>query len=944
MIFDALGKLVTKRYKIIIPIWIILILILSPFIPSASKYVSLQQGSSASTNSESQIANNIISMQFGSSSSQTLTVVISSKNVTSNEVQRFVFDLTKNIKDDKNLSGLISFNDVYLSSGKLLNSTINAELNIRNATVQLLSLFFGIPYEFLTVWKMYYNQSNSYINKAENKTVSLISSQITNATQLYISKSYLSLFVSSFSSSNESNLNKRINFAISNASLSIIKIFPSNIKQLAYDVSRSFNIENFTSKESISGFTILETSRNTLFTYDMCLNAYRVINKTLPYQEAVNQMIRNPVSFGVPDIYMQTVSGFLSKNNSVMLVTFSFSEVSDKTLSEFRNVVKNTVSSDEFGSAVYVTGGQALTHDIIKSDLHDADIILPVTIILLLIATGIYFRSVFTPAVSLGSIGIALGISQVMIILVALYVAGVDATTPTILLTVLMGVGTDYSIFMLARYREERIRRKEVRESVATSVRWAGESVTTSGLTVIISFLFLGLQPVAYFKSLGLVVGLGVLIALFASLTLIPSIIMVFPRNIFYPNVGKRFESFSRKFLESIERRKSYFSKSSRFAIKHAKLIILLSILITLPAVYVWSNVIPSYDFISASPKNTEAVSGFNILTNSFGSGSLFPTYVVIKFSDPVYSNGSFNITELKLIDKVSNITLQSKEVVSVSGPTRPANSRVNFENLGNDTRSGIIKQNILSSIGKDSHYAILKIGLASSPYSTDALNFVSSLRQNLSLLAKQYKDISGIYVGGATASVLDTSVVVNSEFYRIISYVAIVVALILFIVLRSAILPLLAVSTVVMSITWTIALTDIFFTHVYNSQLLYLTPLVLFVLLLGLGMDYNIFILTRIREERIKGSDLNNSIITSIENTGGIITAAAIILAGSLGALFLSSGILLKEFGFAFFVSIIIDAMITRTYIVPACMSLLGKWNWYAPPFMRRKENKNER
>jgi RND superfamily putative drug exporter len=96
--------------------------------------------------------------------------------------------------------------------------------------------------------------------------------------------------------------------------------------------------------------------------------------------------------------------------------------------------------------------------------------------------------------------------------------------------------------------------------------------------------------------------------------------------------------------------------------------------------------------------------------------------------------------------------------------------------------------------------------------------------------------------------------------------------------------------------------------------------------------MDYNIFILTRIREEATKGQHLNDAIVHAIQQTGGIITAAAIILAGSLGALMLSSNMMLMQMGFAFAFSILIDAIVVRTYLVPAVMSTFGKWNWYNP------------
>jgi RND superfamily putative drug exporter len=187
----------------------------------------------------------------------------------------------------------------------------------------------------------------------------------------------------------------------------------------------------------------------------------------------------------------------------------------------------------------------------------------------------------------------------------------------------------------------------------------------------------------------------------------------------------------------------------------------------------------------------------------------------------------------------------------------------------------------------------------------------------------------------------VDTSDVVNTQFYQVIAYVTAAVGVVLLLVLGSLFLPVFAIVSVVMSIAWTLAATEVVFAGLYNFPILYITPLTLFVLLLGLGMDYNIFILTRIREESTKGKPLNEAITTAIENTGGIITAAAVILAGSLGALSLSSSLLLKEFGFAFFFSILIDAMVMRTYVVPAVMSLMGRWNWYAPGRIQRVKTK---
>jgi RND superfamily putative drug exporter len=119
---------------------------------------------------------------------------------------------------------------------------------------------------------------------------------------------------------------------------------------------------------------------------------------------------------------------------------------------------------------------------------------------------------------------------------------------------------------------------------------------------------------------------------------------------------------------------------------------------------------------------------------------------------------------------------------------------------------------------------------------------------------------------------------------------------------------------------------------------MLFIVPLVLFVMLMGIGMDYNVFILTRIREEVHKGKELNRAIVDAVDWTGGIITALALIMAGAFGSMMLSSNDMLVMFGFALTVAILIDAMIVRTYIVPAAMSLMGKWAWWAPGRLQRE------
>jgi RND superfamily putative drug exporter len=156
-------------------------------------------------------------------------------------------------------------------------------------------------------------------------------------------------------------------------------------------------------------------------------------------------------------------------------------------------------------------------------------------------------------------------------------------------------------------------------------------------------------------------------------------------------------------------------------------------------------------------------------------------------------------------------------------------------------------------------------------------------------------------------------------------------------IVLGSILIPLRAILTILLSITWTLATTIIVFKFWKGLDMIFVLPLIVFVLAMGLGMDYDIFIITRVREEVSKGKTDKQAILTSISRTGGIVSACGIIMAGAFFSLMLSHLPLLQEMGFALAFVVLIDSMVVRIYLVPAIMVLAGKYNWWAPRFLQR-------
>jgi RND superfamily putative drug exporter len=194
---------------------------------------------------------------------------------------------------------------------------------------------------------------------------------------------------------------------------------------------------------------------------------------------------------------------------------------------------------------------------------------------------------------------VALGVSQALVFFVGSVIADVHFSVVTMLFSILMGVGTDYAIFIVARYREERIKGHNREEAVRTSVTWAGESISTSGATVMISFFALGIADFSMIRTMGIILGLAIAISLLVALTLVPSLIMLLGNRIFWPTRGARWYRFAEKVMaRRAEGRRGYFYKAANFSIKHAKIVLLAAVLISVPTTYIFLSAETSFDFI----------------------------------------------------------------------------------------------------------------------------------------------------------------------------------------------------------------------------------------------------------------------------------------------------------------------------------------------------------
>ena len=192
-------------------------------------------------------------------------------------------------------------------------------------------------------------------------------------------------------------------------------------------------------------------------------------------------------------------------------------------------------------------------------------------------------------------------------------------------------------------------------------------------------------------------------------------------------------------------------------------------------------------------------------------------------------------------------------------------------------------------------------------------------------------------WITGTAAVMVEIKDVVDTEFLKIEIFAIVLIILLLFFVLKSYLTPIRSVVTIFMSVIWTVAITHLLFDKVLGVGVLWILPIMLIVICLGLGMDYDILLTTRIREYRFaKGMSNDEAISQAVLHSGSVITICGFIMAGTFGTMMLSSTVMLQQMGFALAFAILVDALIVRTYIVPAAMHLMGEWNWKGPAILK--------
>jgi predicted RND superfamily exporter protein len=580
----------------------------------------------------------------------------------------------------------------------------------------------------------------------------------------------------------------------------------------------------------------------------------------------------------------------------------------------------------------FQTGGAALDQNEAVDLSSSLAIVLPLTLLVLVLITIAYFRAPLAPLITFSALGLALGLATAGVVVVGTLVAHVDVTSVELVTTFVLGVGTDYAIFLVARYREELIGGHTPEEALLTSTTWAGQSIATSGGTAILATLALTFSGVPLLSQWGSVLSLAILITVLISLTLIPALLRLIGPRVFWPETGTKFAAAAEKRRARIADESGYFYRAGRVSQRRPRTIIAVILVLSIPLLYVAIHVPESYDFYGQLPAGQPATDGLTELNHKFGNGFAFPTDVLVTFSQPLVVGTTPNAAEFGDVAALARTFSNTAGVAAVHSPVGPSGAP-----LGtwlNWSTSPPAVQAMLSGalspyLGTDGRTIWFTVVPSSTGLSVDAIHLLSTLKSEGTSFGNSHSEVVRVAYGGGASETSDIQAQTALALQRMAIVVSIGLLIVLFVALRSYLIPPMAVATIGLSIGWSWAITYLVLDLGVGIPLFYFVPVVLFILILGLGIDYNIFLLTRVREERLRGRSSTEAVVEAVGRTGGIITAAAVILASAFAILITGNFLLLRAIGFAVATAIILDAMVVRTYLVPALLHLFGERVW---------------
>jgi RND superfamily putative drug exporter len=638
---------------------------------------------------------------------------------------------------------------------------------------------------------------------------------------------------------------------------------------------------------------------------------FRVSNGTIdePHiQEAItkllDQVAKDPHVVSVLSPYGPAGTVEISHDRTTAFATVNYSKPANLLPNATGTPVLDQIKAVDVPGLTIAAGGQVIESAEGFSIGPATEIGVVAALVILLMTFG----SLIAAGMPLITAGFGL-ITATALIGLGTHVTSMSNVAPELALMIGLGVGIDYALFIVTRFRENYLASGDVELAVVEAMDTSGRAILLAGSTVIIALLGMFATGVSFMYGLAIASVLAVLLTLLASLTVLPAMLSrVGHRLVRTDGAGRRwfgrrrapsggsFDAVVKEQSISRWRQWSQIVQARPWPLAIVSLGLMVALLLPVFALRLDTS------DAGNDPAGTSTRQAFDLLAQGFGPGFNGPLLIVV--------NGS-GATQASTLERVRTAVDHTEGVVAVTAPR----------------------------IAPSGNVAVFEAYPASAPQSAATTSLVNRLRQEV-LPPIKHQTGADVLVGGFTAGSIDFSHVLSNKLPLFIGIVVVLSALLLFVMFRSLVIPIQAALMNLLSIGAALGVTVAVFQKGWGASIIGIEkgpvepwiPVLMFAVVFGLSMDYEVFLISRVREEWVRRRDASIAVADGIAFTGRVISAAAAIMVCVFLSFMFGNERTIKEFGFGLAAAVLLDALVVRCVLLPAVLELLGRSTWWLP------------